>query len=179
MELDCKICKKSLPTENFHKCNTITRGYQYKCKTCVSAYDKTEERLVYQRESVKKWRGDNPDKREEQKKRHYIKNKDKIAEKSKVWYHNNKERYKGVAMLRKYGISLEVFNQMRESQQCRCAICGKGEENFAKGLFVDHCHKTGKVRKLLCANCNAAIGMLQDDPKIIMIAVEYIKEFNG
>jgi hypothetical protein len=179
MNLDCNICKKSLPTENFHKCNSITRGYQYKCKACVSAYDKTVERMEYQKEKVKDWRESNPDKRAEQKKRHYLKYKDKIDQRAKDWYNNNKERYRGNAMLRKYGISLETLNQMRESQQYRCAICGQDEEKLLKGLVVDHCHDTGQVRKLLCPNCNVAIGMLQDDPRLLMIAAKYLKEFNG
>jgi hypothetical protein len=179
MELKCNICNRLLPTDNFHKCNSISRGYQYKCKTCVTAYDKTVDRLAYQKSKVKDWRESNPEKRNEQKKRHYLKNKEKIDQKAKDWYNNNKDRSKANAILRKYGISIDDFNQMRESQQYRCAICGQGEEKFAKGLFIDHCHKTGKVRKLLCANCNAAIGMLQDDPRLLMIAAEYIKEFNG
>jgi hypothetical protein len=135
--------------------------------------------MEYQKEKVKEWRGLNSDKRVEQKKRHYLKYKDKIDQKAKDWYNNNKERYKDNAMLRKYGISLETFNHMRESQQYRCAICGQDEEKLLKGLVVDHCHDTGQVRKLLCTNCNVAIGMLQDSPRLLIIAAKYLREFNG
>jgi len=82
-------------------------------------------------------------------------------------------------MLRKYGIDLDQFNLMRECQQYRCAICGQGEESLTKGLVIDHCHKTGKVRKLLCTTCNTALGMFKENTMILQTAVEYLKEFNG
>ena len=140
MELNCNTCKKALPPENFHKCSSTTRGYQYRCKACVSIDDKSQKRLDYQKEKIKEWRESNPDKRSEQKKRHYLKHKDKIDQRAKDWYNNNKERYKDNAMLRKYGISLEDFNKMRESQQYRCAICGQtrqqAEEKLHSKIFI-------------------------------------------
>jgi len=168
-----------LPIEHFHKCNTISRGYQYKCRACVSAYDKTIDRMDYQKEKIKEWRAVNPEKRSEQKKRHYLKNKEKIDQRAKDWYNNNKDRSKENAIQRKYGITTEVLNQMRESQQYRCAICGTGEDSLKKKLVIDHCHNTGKVRKLLCTNCNVAIGMFKENPRIMFLAMEYLKEFNG
>ena len=162
MELKCNCCLRLLPPENFSKSKTSTRGYQYKCKLCVSDYDKT-----------------NPEKKAEQKKRHYLKNKEKIDQRARDWYNNNKDRSKGNAIQRKYGITTEIFNQMRESQQYRCAICGTGEDSLKKKLVIDHCHNTGKVRKLLCTNCNVAIGMFKENPRIMFSAMEYLKEFNG
>ena len=179
MELKCNGCLRLLPPENFSKSKTSTRGYQYKCKLCVSDYDKTKPRLDYQKEKVSLWRKTNPEKKAEQKKRHYLKNKEKIDQKAKDWYNNNKDRSKGSAIQRKYGITTEIFNQMRESQQYRCAICGTGEDSLKKKLVIDHCHNTGKVRKLLCTNCNVAIGMFKESPRIMFLAMEYLKEFNG
>jgi hypothetical protein len=179
MELKCNGCLRLLPPENFSKSKTSTRGYQYKCKLCVSDYDKTKPRLDYQKEKVSLWRKTNPEKKAEQKKRHYLKNKEKIDQKAKDWYNNNKDRSKGNAIQRKYGITTEIFNQMRESQQYRCAICGTGEDSLKKKLVIDHCHNTGKVRKLLCTNCNVAIGMFKENPRIMFLAMEYLKEFNG
>lgn len=179
MKLKCNVCNNLLPVESFHKCATISRGYQYRCKQCVSADDKTEKRLAYQKEKVKEWRASNPEKRNEQKQRHYLKNKEKIDQRAKDWYNNNKDRYRNRSMLRKYGIDLFQYNLMRELQQYRCAICGQGEESLKNGLVVDHCHKTGKVRKLLCTTCNTALGMFKENPMILQSAVEYIKEFNG
>lgn len=179
MELKCTACLRLLPPENFHKNKTAARGYQYKCKSCVQEYDKTDKRLAYQRGKVSEWRESNPEKRAEQKKRHYLKNKEKVDQRAKDWYNNNKDRSKENAMKRKYGINTAVYNQMRESQQYRCAICGTGEDNLTKRLVVDHCHGTGKVRKLLCTNCNVGMGMFKENPRILYLAIEYLKEFNG
>lgn len=76
---------------------------------------------------------------------------------------------------RKYGIGLDQFNQMFADQSGCCAICGRHQMEFAKGLVVDHDHKTGIVRKLLCPNCNAAIGMLGEDIGLLAKAIEYIQ----
>ena len=75
-------------------------------------------------------------------------------------------------MKRKYGITYEDFLEMRDKQGGVCAICGG--DNGDKHLAIDHCHTTGKIRGLLCNNCNTAIGMLQDDPTLLNKAVEYL-----
>jgi hypothetical protein len=69
-----------------------------------------------------------------------------------------------------YGITPEDVAKMKERQGNRCAICKK-----EKKLCVDHCHKTGKVRALLCHNCNTAIGMLKESPKLFMMADAYVR----
>lgn len=76
---------------------------------------------------------------------------------------------------RQYGISLSERADMLASQGGRCKICGI-EEGLAprKRLAVDHCHETGKVRGLLCDNCNKGIGCLRDDPAILRMAIEYL-----
>ena len=80
---------------------------------------------------------------------------------------------------RVYGITLEEYLDLAESQHFVCKLCGK--ENFAMGqnhsgcLVVDHDHKTGKVRGLLCHNCNRALGLFQDDPELLLRASQYLK----
>ena len=64
---------------------------------------------------------------------------------------------------------------MLSAQRDVCAICGRSNSNKNKGmLHVDHCHKTGKIRGLLCHNCNVSIGLLADDPAIFRRAIKYI-----
>lgn len=82
---------------------------------------------------------------------------------------------KDLDLRRKYGLCLEDYNKMFVSQSGCCAICDKHQTNFKKGLVVDHDHVTGKVRKLLCPNCNAAIGMLGEDIGLLAKAIEYIQ----
>jgi hypothetical protein len=72
----------------------------------------------------------------------------------------------------KYGITIEQYNELLEFQQNACAICRK----ICKELYVDHNHKTGEVRGLLCPNCNVAIGKLYEDENIIWNMLEYLKK---
>lgn len=71
---------------------------------------------------------------------------------------------------------------MRAAQNDLCAICGRPERSMLKGkvrrLAVDHDHKSSKVRGLLCADCNRALGLFQDDPDRLRMAAEYL-EVNG
>lgn len=53
-----------------------------------------------------------------------------------------------------YGITLDQYNQMLADQNDSCALCNKHKSNFKRALHVDHNHKTGKVRGLLCFYCN-------------------------
>jgi recombination endonuclease VII len=75
---------------------------------------------------------------------------------------------------RKYGITSEDYNRMFEQQDGKCAICGRVGEK----LHVDHNHKTGKVRKLLCFHCNAGLGHFIENPKLLLRAIKYLKENN-
>lgn len=82
-------------------------------------------------------------------------------------------------VMRRYGITEHQYNSMLESQNYVCAICGEPESHIINGatkrLAVDHCHATGKVRGLLCAHCNQAIGRLKDDPSLIRKAADYVE----
>ena len=67
---------------------------------------------------------------------------------------------------------------MREAENYSCMICGITEEELGRSLDVDHCHSSGKVRGLLCRNCNSGIGMLKDDVEIIKSAMKYLEKYN-
>lgn len=80
----------------------------------------------------------------------------------------------------KYGMSLVDWMRMYDEQNGRCAICKEEEKPTRTGierdLCVDHCHASGTVRGLLCRNCNAAIGLLRDDPLLAEAAFEYLRK---
>ena len=78
-------------------------------------------------------------------------------------------------LISKYGITLKEYNKMVEQQNNKCAICKNEYKEGNKKLAVDHCHKTGKIRGLLCSNCNPALGFLKEDLNIIKNLVRYIK----
>lgn len=72
-----------------------------------------------------------------------------------------------------YGITPEQYDEMAVRQGGVCAICGDGPSPKRR-LVVDHNHETGAVRGLLCANCNAGVGLLGDDPATLLRAVAYL-----
>lgn len=81
---------------------------------------------------------------------------------------------------KRYGISPARFTAMRKRQRNRCAICGhKAKDRNARGaeLHVDHNHKTGQVRGLLCGPCNTGLGMFLDDPVILASAICYVEKY--
>lgn len=100
-----------------------------------------------------------------------------------AYFREYKDRHRSLAQLvtlkswlkRKYGLTIEDFQKLRDQQNDLCAICGKPETQKGRRLLsVDHCHETGKVRALLCKHCNSAIGHLHDDPSLARKAYEYL-----
>jgi hypothetical protein len=75
----------------------------------------------------------------------------------------------------KYGITLDDYEAMQLLQQNRCAICGY---EHSRGLVIDHCHETGKVRGLLCQPCNMLLGAAKDSPSVMGEAVIYLMRNN-
>jgi hypothetical protein len=68
--------------------------------------------------------------------------------------------------------------ELYAEQQGKCKICGL-EPKTARGLHVDHCHSTSKVRGLLCHGCNVSIGSMKEDPEILSKAIEYLRSHHG
>lgn len=86
--------------------------------------------------------------------------------------HKDQKNVKHRSLMSKYGIPLSEYNRMASEQNSMCRICGEVGEN----LFVDHSHATGKVRGLLCNNCNAGLGMFRDNPEFLVSAISYLGE---
>jgi hypothetical protein len=101
------------------------------------------------------------------------KNREKTRAQDKIKYHKNRDGYLNSWYKRKYGISLEDYNNIFNKQNGKCAIC-RGKCSSGRRLAVDHDHKTGIVRGLLCGHCNQAIGKLHDSPEIIKRALDYV-----
>ena len=76
--------------------------------------------------------------------------------------------------LKRYGLTFETFNLLVKKQNKQCAICKKVIEDDK--INIDHDHKTGKVRGLLCWNCNVGIGYLKDNVEFLKNAIDYLKE---
>ena len=85
---------------------------------------------------------------------------------------------KGRALRESFGLSLEQYQEMHDRQDGKCAICGQPETQLrdgkVKALAVDHCHSTGRIRGLLCSDCNTGIGKLKEDVEILQSAIRYL-----
>jgi hypothetical protein len=92
-------------------------------------------------------------------------------------YHRNRQftpnGRKDSYLKRTYDITLSQFNEMKAAQNNSCFVCKTHESKLSRDLVVDHCHVTGKVRKLLCDACNKALGILQEDPEAIKALLDY------
>ena len=77
--------------------------------------------------------------------------------------------------LKQYGITHEDYERMYLQQGGVCAICEESETYAGRtNLSVDHCHSTGKIRGLLCASCNMALGKFKDSKELLEKAVRYL-----
>lgn len=77
----------------------------------------------------------------------------------------------------RYGITINQYNELFLNQNGCCKICNKHQAEFSQKLSVDHCHKTGKVRGLLCRHCNFGLGFAKDDISILENMIKYLKQF--
>ena len=88
-------------------------------------------------------------------------------------YQREKDKHREKHLKRKYGFSLALYAKVLSEQRNRCAICGC-EESKSKMFAVDHNHTSGKVRGLLCSNCNRMLGYAKENIETLSKAIEYL-----
>lgn len=122
----------------------------------------------------------------------------KIYPRSPVYFYKNKNRKMGLDSwckncksdydhkrhkIYRYGISLNKVNELIFEQKNRCAICGQNFDDIfniyidkltIRSPRVDHNHKSGKIRGILCNKCNILLGMVKDNTSILLKAVDYL-----
>lgn len=74
-----------------------------------------------------------------------------------------------------HGLSPKAQRSVREKHKGLCNICGVHESEFTRRHAIDHCHKTGVIRGVLCAPCNRGIGSFGDDPSRLEQAANYLR----
>lgn len=85
------------------------------------------------------------------------------------------DKYRAIHLLSNFGITPDEYNAMYQAQDGVCAICQQPETTAGKTfLAVDHDHKTGVIRGLLCGNCNKGLGYLRDDSALLARAINYL-----
>lgn len=148
------------PSASKHGTDARYRYGKCRCDTCVKA--NYERKKTYRNGTGKQTY-------KKVKREFYLRNRERLAKESKRYRDQNPS----VRLRRLYGIDVVDFERFRNEQNNACAICKRSFEH-AKPL-VDHCHKTGKVRGLLCDPCNRGLGAFRDDPEALAIAAEYLR----
>ena len=75
-----------------------------------------------------------------------------------------------------YGITEEQYFFLLEIQNHSCAICKKPHNEMVREIHIDHCHNSGKIRGLLCNDCNNGLGKLKDSVNLINKAIHYLEK---
>jgi hypothetical protein len=107
-------------------------------------------------------------------KSYYRRHRSTIREREKKRKRENRLKARDTHLRYMYGITLEQFNALAESQQGRCAICRRKRK-----LAVDHDHETGAIRGLLCRPCNSGLGLLGDSLDGVRSALEYLQRYRN
>lgn len=85
-------------------------------------------------------------------------------------------KQRAVVLRKTYGITVEDYDRMFAEQGGVCALCRRPEpDRRRKYLSVDHCHRNGNVRALLCSRCNKGLGHFLDDPVLLRLAADYLE----
>lgn len=138
-----------------------------------------EKRLQSQRRAY--WR--DPRKAIETQRAWQAKNRDMVRAMGKRWREANPEKVARLAhrrRLKKYGLTEGRYDLLIDKQGNACAICRAAFIlGVLKDVHIDHCHRTGVVRGLLCSRCNLGIGLFKDDHERLSAAAEYVKTWRG
>jgi hypothetical protein len=144
----CPSCGETKPVSDFRAEASRPRGIACYCRACEPAIRRKRylARKDAHNDYARRYREDDPERHARYVRRHALK--------------------------KLYGITPEQWDEMYETQEGRCLICGKKPR--AKRLHVDHCHETGAVRGLLCSPCNSGIAHLNHDPALLARAIDYL-----
>lgn len=160
----CTGCQKTKPLTDF-KLRSDTKKPMGRCRECD---------LIWHKE-------------------HYAQNRSRLREAAKVYNQRpevkeHRKRYKASRkaqdkvwkkdwdLTRHYGITLEILEETVRAQNNHCPLCVRYFPTDSRQWHVDHCHNTGKVRGVLCGNCNIMVGQSKENPDTLRRAAEYLEK---
>lgn len=158
----CMKCGVVKPLDAFYAQAGMRDGYRNDCKECMTAYRKSRYRNDpdVAKRRVREWRERNPEKYREGQRRYREEHGERRRERDRAGH-----------LSRTYGLTPADYDFLVSVQGGRCAICDKAD---SKGLHVDHDHRTGLVRGLLCGRCNKGIGLVDEDLGRLDAAKSYL-----
>ena len=144
----------------------------------------TDQARIKANQRAARWRSKNPERVKEISRRGSEKRRNdpekiiQIRAYQKSYRAENRKVLQDKERQRRFGITRNEYAELFHKQNGKCAICQREEtatrNGTVKSLAVDHCHSSGKIRGLLCADCNTGIGKLKDDVKILQNAIQYL-----
>jgi Autographiviridae endonuclease VII len=141
----CATCRHAKPLEEFNRYRLSPDGRQPRCRACQQASSK----------------------------RYKARHRAHLNRLAAEWNRLNPERVINNSFRKLYGINITQYDWLLRRQNGVCAVCGQPCKT-GKRLAVDHDHRTGAVRGLLCGLCNTAAGALQDDPQLAGALARYL-----
>ena len=149
----CPKCKSIKETSEFYVRPAMKDGFSCWCKKCniesSKRWESTPAGKVATKAKYKRWKQNNPD---------------------SVKACNRKHN------LLRYGITPDDYQNIFSTQGACCAICKTDKPANGQGNFhVDHDHQTGRVRGILCSECNIGLGKFNDDPRLLTAAAAYLQ----
>lgn len=169
MTKTCKRCSMSKPRSEFYRCRTMSDGLRAECKPCHQALGR-------------EWRESNRVRYQQKNREWYEQNKEYRAVTVDAWQKKNADSYykrNQERAWKKAGIELTVEERaaMLEQQEGKCAVCGTEESSLKRRLAVDHDHKTGIIRGLLCDTCNyRVVSVVENTPHLLDAAKQYLSK---
>lgn len=174
-----KICKIHGPLEINQ---TRKDGNSFRCKECRIASNKNsyyanqEKRIA----TSTKWKQENRERANAWERADRAKNPEKYRAREKEYKSRNWAKLSVNESLRKLGLKNEDFLKLKEEHNGLCKICNNPETSLSRNgnvrrLAIDHCHSSGKIRGLLCHDCNTMLGKAKDNITILQSAIEYLQ----
>lgn len=162
MEKRCKKCGETKPLDEFYRAPGMRDGHRSDCKACNAATSRA--RYVADPAAhvarVKRWQQENTERLNRYRRERRNDPAVKRAERSSY-------------LKRTYGVFIEEYEAMLALQDGGCGMCGR-PPSAAISLYIDHDHRTGRIRGLLCFRCNNSLGDLDDDPDLLLAGVRYL-----
>lgn len=121
------------------------------------------------------------DKNKQRMKRWRTEHREQILEYRRLWRAKQpkekiRQEHRKYNLKKCFGLSLEQYDLMLKAQKGRCAICRRPETKYHRKLCVDHDHKTGRIRGLLCIRCNGGLSFF-DNRELLDAMTKYLKKY--
>lgn len=146
----CAGCRETKPAAEFYSNRHLSSGLMSECRTCSSARSVAWER----------------------------KNRVARAEYNREWRKSNPDKVRASKVKSTYGLDAAAHAAMRDAQGGCCAVCHEPLRG-GRAECVDHNHASGRVRAILCAGCNKAIGHASENPAVLRALADYVEHWEG